>query len=98
MGDLLQAGLRQLQERYAIIGDVRGLGLMVGVELVAANDEPAAGLTDTILEEMKDAGFILGKGGQSRNVLVFMPPLIIDKEGIDGILNALDNVLARIGS
>jgi 4-aminobutyrate aminotransferase-like enzyme len=98
MGELLLAGLRQLQDQHVIIGDVRGLGLMVGVELVTASREPAAEETDAILEKMKDAGVILGKGGQSRNVLVFMPPLIIGEEGIVSILNTLADVLKGIRS
>lgn len=95
MGDVLQTGLRSLQERYACIGDVRGLGLMVGCELVLPDGEPAAEMTDTLLEAMKDVGFILGKGGQQRNVLVFMPPLIIDEEGIVRVLQALERVLKK---
>ncbi len=95
LGDVLQTGLRRLQERHACIGDVRGLGLMVGCELVSADGGPAAKMTDALLEEMKDAGFILGKGGQQRNVLVFMPPLIIDEEGIVRVLQALDGVLQK---
>ncbi len=95
MGDFLQAGLRQLQDKYAIIGDIRGLGLMVGVELVIADGEPAVKETDAVLEKMKDKGYIIGKGGQSRNVLVLMPPLIIGEEEITGLLKNLDNVLKK---
>jgi 4-aminobutyrate aminotransferase-like enzyme len=97
MGERLKTGLHQLQKKYAIIGDVRGLGLMIGVELVGADKEPATDETDTILEEMKDSGFILGKGGQGRNVLVFMPPLIIDSDGIDATLMTLDTILTKLG-
>lgn len=96
MGDLLMTGLRQLRDKYSIIGDVRGLGLMVGVELVTADRDPAAEEADAILEKMKDAGFIIGKGGQNRNVLVFMPPLIIDEEGINSILNTLADVFKGV--
>lgn len=96
MGDVLQTGLWSLQERYACIGDVRGLGLMVGVELVLADGEPAAAMTDVLLEKMKDAGFLLGRGGQQRNVLVFMPPLIIDEEGIARVLRALERILEKM--
>lgn len=94
MGDVLQAGLRQLQERHAVIGDVRGLGLMVGVELVNADKAPATETADAMIEQMKDAGFILGKAGQGRNVLVLMPPLIIGEAEIARTLDALDHVLA----
>jgi len=93
MGDFLQTGLRRLQDKYSIIGDIRGLGLMIGVELVTADKRPAVNETNAILEKMKDRGYILGKGGQDRNVLVFMPPLIIGEEEITSLLDNLADVL-----
>lgn len=93
LGDYLKNGLRQLQERHSLIGDVRGLGLMLGAELVQPDKTPAAAATDRILEAMKDRGFLIGKNGPGRNVLAFQPPLVITREDIDALLNNLDDVL-----
>ena len=95
-GAQLKAGLAELQKKYPIIGDIRGMGLMVGAELVHADNSPASTETDIILEEMKNRGFIVGKNGVARNVLAFQPPLIITEQNINDLLDALDVVLAQL--
>lgn len=92
-GTQLQAGLKNLQKKYSIIGDVRGLGLMIGAEFVHADKSPAAAELDEVLEILKDRGFIIGKGGVGRNVMAFQPPLVITEKNVDDVLNALDLVL-----
>ena len=77
-----------------MIAQVRGRGLMIGVELCDAQGEPAGTLTDSILEQMKDAGYLLGKTGPGRNVLTFMPPLIVEQEALDALVERLDDVLS----
>ena len=67
---------------------------MIGVELRDGAATPAAALTDTVLEHMKDAGFLLGKTGPGRNVLTFMPPLIVEQAELDALVERLDEVLA----
>ena len=94
-GAQLRAGLRALQEKHPVIGDVRGLGLMTGAEFVDPDGSPAANKLDTVLEELKNRGFIIGKNGIARNVMAFQPPLIITEENIDDVLNALDLVLTE---
>ena len=94
-GDQLKAGLETLQKKYPIIGDVRGIGLMVGAEFVHADKSPAAKELDEVLEILKDRGFIVGKGGVGRNVMAFQPPLVITAQNVDEVLNALDLVLAQ---
>ena len=69
---------------------------MVGVEIANCNNTPAAEFTDTILEQMKDAGFLLGKTGAGRNVLTFMPPLIIAENEINEAVDALETILQNI--
>jgi 4-aminobutyrate aminotransferase-like enzyme len=69
LGNYLMQRLRALQSRHPAIFEVRGKGLMVGVELRDASNNPAAALTDEVLEGLKDAGFLLGKTGPGRNVL-----------------------------
>lgn len=95
-GAQLKAGLAELQKKYPIIGDIRGMGLMVGAELVHADNSPASTETDIILEEMKNRGFIVGKNGVARNVLAFQPPLVITEQNINNLLDALDVVLAQL--
>ena len=95
-GAQLKAGLAELQKKYPIIGDIRGIGLMVGAELVHSDKSPAAEETDYILEEMKNRGFIVGKNGIARNVLAFQPPLVITEQNINDLLDALDLVLAQV--
>ena len=95
-GQQLFNGLKTLQDKHQIIGDIRGLGLMRGAELIHADKTPASAETDFILEEMKNLGFIIGKNGTERNVLAFQPPLIITEDNINEMLNALDLVLGKI--
>lgn len=97
-GAQLKAGLLELQKKHPVIGDVRGLGLMVGAELVKdAAKAPYPEAADTILEDLKDSGFIVGKNGLARNVLAFQPPLVITRGDIDSVLNALDDIMSAHG-
>lgn len=78
--------------------ELRGAGLMLGLEL-RRNGEPLARETDLILEDLKDAGFLVGKTGSGRNVLTFLPPLVITESDIAALAAALaaalDTVLPR---
>lgn len=94
-GEQLRAGLREIQKKHPIIGDIRGLGLMTGAEFVHADKSPAAAELDDVLETLKDRGFIIGKNGIARNVMAFQPPLVITAEDIDNVLNALEMVLTE---
>lgn len=96
LGAYLKDGLLRLQQRHPVIGDVRGLGLMLGAELVQPDNSPAVSLVDQVLEKMKDRGFLVGKNGLHRNVLAFQPPLVITREDIDLLLSNLDDVLASL--
>ena len=96
-GEQLRAGLREIQKRHPLIGDIRGLGLMTGAEFVHADKSPAPEELDTVLEELKDRGFIVGKNGVARNVMAFQPPLIITEENINDVLDTLERVLVKFG-
>lgn len=93
-GEQLKSGLIELAKKHSIIGDVRGLGLMIGAEFVHSDKTPAFEELDKVLEELKDRGFIVGKNGVGRNVMAFQPPLIITEENVNDILNAVDMVLS----
>lgn len=94
-GEQLMNGLKDLQKKFPIIGDVRGIGLMVGAEFVHADKSPAFKELDELLEELKNRGFIVGKNGVGRNVLAFQPPLVITEQDIDDVLNAIELILTE---
>lgn len=96
VGGRLIEGLRELQDRYEFIADVRGKGFMAGAEIRGATEEESTAWTDIILERMKEEGFIIGKNGVGRNVLAFQPAMMIPEEDIEAMLSALDKVLAGL--
>lgn len=94
LGDILLGKLLALKDKYPIISEVRGKGLMLGMELTTVEKEPLPEKTDAILERLKDEGIILGKNGLYRNVLAFQPPLVIEEADIDFLIEKLDEALA----
>lgn len=100
MGTYLRRGLDELQDKYALIGDVRGKGLMQGVELVRdrATKEPASAETSYLMEAARERGLIIGKGGLYGNALRVAPPLIATEDNIDRALEILDNSFADVQS
>ena len=98
MGARLRKGLEALCARHAVIREVRGLGLMLGMELVDADGMPAGALADDILEALKDRGVLVGKTGPGRNVLTLMPPLVISAAQVDEVLEKLAAVLAVLSA
>ena len=98
IGNYLQAGFRKLAEKHAIIGDVRGKGLMLGVELVKDRESktPAKEETMQVFESAKDMGLLIGKGGFHGNVLRIKPPMCFTKADADFLLEVLDVCLAKL--
>ena len=97
MGNRLREGLNALKDKYPIIGDVRGMGLMQGMELVGEKKAPDAEGTKRLMELTKDAGLLLGKGGTFGNVLRVAPPLNVNREQVDQALKVLDQSFGRLG-
>jgi 4-aminobutyrate aminotransferase-like enzyme len=97
MGARLMFGLQELALRRPLIGDVRGRGLMIGVELVRNRDtkEPAGPATEAVLDACRDAGLLVGRGGAEGNVIRIQPPLIITSAQVDDALGIFDAALAR---
>ena len=81
-GELLMGLLRDLPGDTAAIGDVRGLGLMVGVELVTSTGTPDAALTKQVLARCQDRGLLLLNCGPYDNVVRFIPPLVVDEQQV----------------
>jgi len=100
VGNYFRQGLEGLKEKYALIGDVRGMGLMQGLELVKNRQtkEPAPQETNRLLDEARRAGLIVGKGGLWGSVIRMSPPLNIGKADVDEALRMLDQALAAVGS
>ncbi|NUP90649.1 MAG: aspartate aminotransferase family protein [Candidatus Sumerlaeia bacterium] len=98
LGARFRAGLEGLAQRHRLIGDVRGKGLMIGVELVRdrATKEPATQETKDLLEHAREMGVLLGKGGLFGNVLRIKPPMCITAGDVDFALAVLDEALGRV--
>ena len=97
VGDHLMEGLKDLQKSHPVMGDVRGKGLMVGVEIAAAEDKtPLPAETARIVELAKDNGVILGKGGLFGNVIRIKPPLSVTKDNVDSCLKVMRKALEAI--
>ena len=92
VGSHLQAGLRQMAQKHNLIGEVRGKGLMIGVELVKdrATKAPAKEETARIFELAKDHGLLIGKGGFFGNVLRIKPPMCLTLADADFLLAVLN--------
>lgn len=93
-GGYLMKGLNELKEKYPIIGDVRGMGLMIGIELVEDNKVPAIEKRESIVKNSIENGLILLPAGDS--VIRFVPPLIISKNEIDRGLEIFENALKSV--
>lgn len=96
-GERLRAGLMALQERYPVIGDARGMGLMQGLELVGPDKAPDPASVGRILEGTRRRGVLIGKGGLWGNVLRLAPPLVVTAAQVDEMLAALDGAFADLG-
>lgn len=98
VGDHLKGRLIELQQKHPLIGEVRGMGLMLGVELVRDRQsrEPASSETVEVLEQAKDRGLLLGKGGLMGNTLRIKPPLCIRRDDADYIVDCLDEVFHEV--
>ena len=98
MGDLLMDGLRALQEKHSIIGQVRGRGLMIGCELVTDREAktPAKAECLRVFEKCREQGLLLGKGGLHGNTLRIKPPMCIHAGDVEFLLSALDEALASV--
>ncbi|MFN8653908.1 MAG: aspartate aminotransferase family protein [Gemmatimonadales bacterium] len=97
VGGRFKKGLEDLMSRHRLIGDVRGLGLMLGVELVRdrGTKEPAKAETLAVMEHAREMGVLLGKGGLDGNVLRIKPPMCLTADDVDFALEVLDVALAR---
>ena len=96
VGSYLREKLEELKEKYPLVGDVRGMGLMQGVELVREQKEPAVEEILQVFEATKRRGLLIGKGGLYGNVIRITPPLNIGKADVDEAVEILEHAMAEV--
>jgi alanine-glyoxylate transaminase/(R)-3-amino-2-methylpropionate-pyruvate transaminase len=100
MGARIKDGLEKLKAKYKIIGDVRGKGLMLGVEMVKdrVTKEPAKAECAEVLEHCREMGLLIGKGGLWGQTIRFAPPMCITQADADFIVEVFDAAFAKISA
>lgn len=93
VGEFLKVELNKLTARYPIIGDVRGQGLFLGIELVDSDLNPLANQTDYLANRMKDHGILMSTDGPDYNVLKVKPPIVFTKENAEELIFYLEKIL-----
>ena len=98
IGNQILAGLKKLKDKHKIIGDVRGKGLMLGIEMVKdrATKEPASAECAAVLESAKEMGLLLGKGGLRGQTIRFAPPMCINSADAEFLLEVLDAAFSKL--
>lgn len=99
VGDHLRRGLREIANRHAVIGDVRGAGLFTGLELVGDRESkaPAADLAVAVINGLRDRGVLIGAAGLHGNTLKIRPPLCFSRDNADQLIEAVDDALSEVG-
>jgi len=97
LGALLKKNMEELKEDHKIIGEVRGQGMMLGIELVRdqSTKEPAIQELLTVMEACREKGLLIGKGGLDNNVIRLQPPLELTKEHISQATEILDKAFTK---
>ncbi len=98
LGNYILAGLNKLKEKHQIIGDVRGKGLMLGIEMVKdrVTKAPASAECAAVLEHARDLGLLIGKGGLWGQTIRFAPPMCITQADADFLLEVLDAAFGKL--
>ena len=93
-------GLKEIQNKYVEVGDVRGSGLMIGIELVTDSETKAPNnkLFADVFEKTKDHGILLGKGGRFGNVFRLQPPMCLNAQDVEFALDVIDRSLMESGA
>jgi 4-aminobutyrate aminotransferase-like enzyme len=97
VGGHLREGLRGLMDRHPLIGDVRGSGLFLGVELVSDRStlEPATEEAAYVVNRLRECFILTGTDGPYDNVLKLRPPLVVAREDADLLVSTLDGILSE---
>ncbi|MFP4143484.1 MAG: aspartate aminotransferase family protein [Thermoplasmata archaeon] len=95
-GDFLKSKFEEMKEDYELIGDVRGKGLMIGVELVKDEKKPAVEEAEKLKKMMMEENVLIGKGGVSGSVIRIQPPLIITEEEMSSLLEKFETCIGNL--
>ena len=100
VGGYFRKKLEELQQKYPLIGDVRGMGMMQALELVKDRQtkEPAAGEATQLMERARANGLLVGKGGLLSNTIRMAPPMNISKADVDEAIRLLDKSFSEVRS
>lgn len=96
MGVYFREKLKLIKEKYSCVAEVRGLGLMIGVELMDEKGNPAAELANTIQKKALEEGLFILTCGSYKNCFRFIPPLIVTEKEVDTAVNIIDKVMGAI--
>ena len=98
LGKRIFRGLGKLQEKHEVIGEIRGRGLLLGIEFVKdrATKEPGSEICSKVLENARDLGLLLGKGGLWGQTIRFAPPMNITEADSDFVVAVLDEAIANV--
>jgi len=96
LGEYILQRWSELKDKYEFVGDVRGHGLFLGIELVKDREtlEPATELTSLIVNEMRQRAILLSTDGPLENVIKFKPPMVFSKDNADFLCDTMDKVFA----
>ena len=96
VGNYLITELKKLKENFEVIGDVRGSGLFIGIELVEdqKTKKPASKKATDIINRMKENGILISTDGPLNNVLKIKPPMVFSRENADSLIQLLENILS----
>ena len=100
MGNYLRSGLDEMKEKFPIVGEIRGMGLIQGVEVVKkkGTKEPAPDFVADIFEKTKEQGLLIGKGGLYGNVIRVTPSLTVERADIDHAMGILNDSFERVST
>jgi len=98
VGGYFREKLEELQKKYTLIGDVRGMGMMQAMELVTdrKTKQPATQAADDMVGAARDLGLLIGKGGMFNNTLRMSPPMNVGKSDVDEAVKILDQAFATV--
>jgi 4-aminobutyrate aminotransferase-like enzyme len=98
LGLYFMNGISKLKDKHAVIGDVRGAGLFIGVEFVEDRDslKPASNTANKLIQIMKARGVLLSTDGPLHNVIKIKPPMVINSEDVDMVLRSFDDALSML--
>ena len=97
-GSYLRSKLEELKEKHAVIGDVRGMGLMQALELIFPDQSPNPQAVRQIFEKTRELGLLIGKGGLWGHVIRLGPPLTCSRNDVDEAVRILDRAFSGLSS